>query len=175
MDENINSTNLAAAHGYREQVQSKSYESVEISAKFLRDFSKYMEQAFPTSLEGPNPIAALADYFEKNHPEKSIRSEELSSFLKANLNKNDGLLFEYFCEGITKFDDFTSSMLSSDIKLRVEAACKELALDLRDGVSLGLVHTQGIQAEQQPVFLTETSIINVSNNLILLPIACQSC
>lgn len=168
MTEYNDSTGLSAAHGYREQVQGKTYESVQISAKFLRDFSHYLEQAFPSSLEGPNPFAALADYFEKYHPEKSIPSEELSSFLKANLDEKDDLIFEHFCKGVNKFDDFTSLMLIVDIKPRVEAAIEELGLDLRGGVSLGLAHAKGIQAEQQPVFLTETSIINVSNYLTFI-------
>ncbi|WP_155740167.1 hypothetical protein [Burkholderia territorii] len=68
----------------------------------------------------------------------------------------------------TKWDDPLSHSLMLDLQKKIEAACIALGYQLRDGVSIGILRAESTEAMQQPVMLTETSVIMMTENLQML-------
>ncbi len=85
--------------------------------------------------------------------------------------KKHQLVSEYRRRGYrydTKWDDPLSHGLMLDLQQQIEAACDALGYQLRDGVSIGLLRAESTEAMQQPVMMTETSVIMMTENLHML-------
>lgn len=68
----------------------------------------------------------------------------------------------------TNWDDPVDQSIIQDLKAKIESACKTLGYSLRDGVSIGMLHAEGTEAMQQPVMMTDTSVIMMTGNLRML-------
>lgn len=85
--------------------------------------------------------------------------------------KKHQLVSEYRQRGYaydTKWDDPLSHGLMLGLQQQIEGACNVLGYELRDGVSIGFLRAESTEAMQQPVMLTETSVIMMTENLYML-------
>ncbi|SEJ05321.1 hypothetical protein SAMN04244579_02946 [Azotobacter beijerinckii] len=133
---------LNAAHDYRRQLQEKLSK---ISQDELRqEFESNLESAI-THCRKMFPEAEMDDFERK-----------LASIINASHELG------------TPLDDPLSSDLMQSYMRTVENAIKKLEHDLRAGVSAGILHGEGLDAMQQPVMMTDASVVLVNNNLGML-------
>lgn len=68
----------------------------------------------------------------------------------------------------TAWDEPLLHAMLLDSQKKIEAACDQLGYQIRDGISIGFLKLGATEAMQQPVMLTDTSVIMLTNNLQLL-------
>ena len=68
----------------------------------------------------------------------------------------------------SNFDDLTAQMILMQVVEKVEAACEELNLPVRNGVVYGTARSPHVTARQKPVFDTNTSIVELGLPFITL-------
>ncbi|EPJ8560203.1 hypothetical protein WJH46_002966 [Klebsiella pneumoniae] len=170
MDEPDNQeNNINAAIDYRQQIQSRHNKNVIINKEILVGGCEHVRKVFPNSFDNDDfPIALLRDFFVEKDIKESLSIQEIEEIINKEIKDESHPLRVLFSDKDTVFDDFISTGATRDYVKEINRACERLGFDLRDGVTCGVTHEKIIQAEQQTVFLTDASIINITSNLYLL-------
>lgn len=170
MDELDNQeSNINAAIDYRQQIQSRHNKNVIINKEILVEGCEHVRKVFPNSFDNDDfPMALLRDFFVEKDIKESLSIQEIEEIINKEIKDESHPLRVLFSDKDTVFDDFISTGATRDYVNEINRACERLGFDLRDGVTCGVTHEKTIQAEQQTVFLTDASIINITSNLYLL-------
>ncbi|ENR0026779.1 hypothetical protein ACETF5_001878 [Yersinia enterocolitica] len=161
--------NINAAIDYRQQIQSRHNKDVIINKDILVRGCEHIRKVFPNSFDSDDlPIALLRDFFVERDIKESLSIQEIEKIINEEIKDEGHPLRVLFSDKDTVFDDFISTGATRDYVNEIERACERLGFDLRDGVTCGVTHEEIIQAEQQTVFLTDSSIINITSNLYIL-------
>lgn len=170
MDELDNQeSNINAAIDYRQQIQSRHNKNVIINKEILVGGCEHVRKVFPNSFDNDDfPMALLRDFFVEKDIKESLSIQEIEEIINKEIKDESHPLRVLFSDKDTVFDDFISTGATRDYVNEINRACERLGFDLRDGVTCGVTHEKIIQAEQQTVFLTDASIINITSNLYLL-------
>lgn len=160
---------LVAAIDYREQIQSRHQKEIILSKEILINSCEHIRAVFPGSFDVELlPLEILRDFFLERKIDHSLNIQEIEELIHQEFDDPNHPLIMLFDGKETKFDDFISMGATKDFVREIEESCKRLGFELRGGVTAGVTHQEIIQAEQQPVFLTETSVINITSNLYTL-------
>lgn len=160
---------LRAAIAYREQLQERHQKEIYLDKDILFKGCEHIRDVFPGSYDSEDlPIEVLYKFFLDRDIDEKLSLEEVEDLVNREIEDPNHPLRMLFDGNETKFDNFLSGAITKDYIKDIELACEDLGYDIRGGVSAGIISQEIIQAEQQPVFLTESSVINVTNNLHLL-------
>ncbi|MGC0824947.1 hypothetical protein WKG93_18555 [Pantoea agglomerans] len=163
------SEELSAAMDYRQQIQSRFHKNLSIDTELLIEACVHIQKVFPGSFDNDEmPLAILRDYFIQNDIKDKMSLNQIEELINEKFNDPDHPLRSMIGNNETAFDDFLSSEVTKSYAQDIEAACQRLEIDLRDGVTIGITHQEIIQAEQQSVFMTDASVINITSNLHML-------
>lgn len=158
-----------AAIEYREQIQERHHKETYLESKLLLDGCEHVRNTFPGSFDDETfPLEALYNFFVEQGIDDAISLSNLASLLTQEIEDLNHPLRSFLVDSETKFDSFLSSAVTVDYLKDIKSACDELGLYMRDGVSAGLTQMKGVQAEQRSVFLTDSSVINVTESLYLI-------
>ncbi len=157
---------LNIAINYREQIQEKHHSEIRLDKQLLMDGCEHLRKVFPGSFDEKTlPLEILHEFFMDKGVDVKLTLNEIKKLIVLEIEDPTHPLRRLFCDTQTSFDTFLSNEVSKDYMKEIEAACLELNYDLRSGISAGLTNKSEIQAEQQLVFQTDCSIINVTENL----------
>jgi len=163
------SEELAAAIDYRQQIQARFHKDLSIDTDLLIKACAHIQKVFPDSFDNDEfPITILRDYFIQNDIKDKMSLNQIEELINEKFNEPDNPLRLMIGNNETAFDDFLSSEVTKSYAQDIEAACHRLKIDLRGGVTIGITHQEIVQAEQQSVFMTDASVINITSNLHML-------
>ncbi|TMP41301.1 hypothetical protein CWB96_17875 [Pseudoalteromonas citrea] len=159
---------LDAAHDYREQLQARNYRPVNVSPEILINLTNHLKTVFPGQFnEEKSPWELLSDFLIEKDIEEITLAEAAELVLTEIKDKEHPLYRMAKDSKFTKYDSLFSSDLLEYIE-NIKVACKDLNISVRDGVSIGFNNEEALKAEQQPVWLTESSVINISESLYII-------
>lgn len=162
--------NLQVALDYREQMQELSHLPKVLDDEVLVKFHEHLRELFPFD-KGVDPfgIEELRELLKGIDPNYSFESTEVAKILRESNIDSGSPLFDLIpTTSISKYDDISSSSFTNEHTITIVKACEELGYDLKGGVSIGLNDTANLQATQHPVFLTDTSVIQITTQLHLI-------
>lgn len=160
---------LFAAVDYREQIQERHHKDIYIDRQLLVDACEHIRNVFPGSFDGERlPLEILHEFFLERGVDIKLSLYEIEKMINMEIEDPEHPLRELFNDKQTRFDSFLSSEVTNKYIKEIENACTDLGLDMRGGVSVGMTHQKDMQAEQQHVFLTDCSVITVTENLFVL-------
>ncbi|WP_312158515.1 hypothetical protein [Pantoea piersonii] len=169
MKNNHVNDDLSAAIDYRQQIQARFHKNMSIDTELLIKACEHIQKVFPGSFDNDElPLAILRDYFIQNKIQDEMNLNQIEALINEKFNDPSHPLRLMLGSNETAFDNFLSTEVSKSYAQDIEAACQRLQIDLRSGVTVGITHQGIIQAEQQPVFMTEASVVNFTSNLHML-------
>lgn len=160
---------LKIALDYRGQLQEKTHKSVEVDDELLKGLQEHLDKVFPgAKQDDPFKIGALREFLADKSADYKISAVEIKNLLKAEGFEESHPLFEIQATGETSsFDDFMTASFSEVHSKTLVTACEEIGFKLRGGFSIGLIDSEGLQAEQIPVWMTEASVINITQQMLI--------
>ena len=136
-----NEKDIDIAHDYRGQQQTK----------YGTEMPSLMMQAIP--ILKPKLVAHLKSFL----PDRA--TEELNQQLDNIATNSDRK---------TSLDEPFGCAIMQNLCLQIESAAVGLNLPLHEGVSAGVLHTAKTEAMQQPVMMTDASVVQMTANMLML-------
>jgi hypothetical protein len=163
------SEELNVALDYRAQLQEKSYNPMVLDDETLKGLQEHLNKVFPNPEQDDQfIIGSLREFLAGKSANYKLSTVDIKKLLQREGFTENHPILEIVTTGETSnYDDFMTALFSEKHTKTLVNACEDIGFKLRSGFSIGVIDSDGLQAEQIPIWMTEASVINITQQLLI--------